>query len=131
MHGAAEGTARCEGGEVRLFLNRTPFYAESGGQVGDRGRIVGAGFTVEVEDVQKARGGIVHIGRLAAGEAGALAGTVQASVDREIRVAAARNHTATHLLHESLRQTLGDHVGQMGSLVAPDRRPPKPEGSLF
>jgi len=110
-----------EGGEVRLFLNRTPFYAESGGQVGDRGRIVGAGFTVEVEDVQKARGGIVHIGRLAAGEAGALAGTVQASVDREIRVAAARNHTATHLLHESLRQTLGDHVGQMGSLVAPDR----------
>ncbi|MEE3258516.1 MAG: alanine--tRNA ligase [Candidatus Latescibacterota bacterium] len=109
------------GGEVRLFLNRTPFYAESGGQVGDRGRIVGEDFAVEVGDVQKARGGIVHIGRLAAGEVGALAGTVQAQVDRETRVDAARNHTATHLLHESLRQTLGEHVGQMGSLVAPDR----------
>ena len=115
---------RAEGDEdsrVWLVLDRTPFYAEAGGQVGDRGRIEGEGFVVEVEDVQKARGGIVHKGRLVEGETEALAGTVVARVDRQARRDAERNHTATHLLHESLRQTLGDHVGQMGSLVAPDR----------
>ena len=113
-----------EGGEdsqVRLVLDQTPFYAEAGGQVGDRGRIEGNGFAVEVEDVQKARGGIVHIGRLVKGEAKGLTGAVEARVDRQARMDAERNHTATHLLHESLRRTLGDHVGQMGSLVAPDR----------
>ncbi|MCY3668633.1 MAG: alanine--tRNA ligase [Gemmatimonadetes bacterium] len=115
---------QAEGGEdsrVRLVLDRTPFYAEAGGQVGDRGRIEGNGFAVEVEDVQKARGGIVHKGRLVEGETGALTGAVVAHVDRQARMEAERNHTATHLLHESLRRTLGDHVGQMGSLVAPDR----------
>ena len=115
---------QAEGDEDRrvwLVLDRTPFYAEAGGQVGDRGRIEGEGFVVEVEDVQKARGGIVHKGRLVEGETEALAGTVVARVDRQARRDAERNHTATHLLHESLRQTLGDHVGQMGSLVAPDR----------
>ena len=106
---------------VRLVLDRTPFYAEAGGQVGDRGRIEGNDFVVEVEDVQKAHGGIVHSGRLVAGEIGALTGSVGARVDRQARMDAERNHTATHLLHESLRRTLGDHVGQMGSLVAPDR----------
>ena len=113
-----------EGGEdsrVWLVLDRTPFYAEAGGQVGDRGRIGGNGFAVEVEDVQKARGGIVHRGRLVEGETEALTGAVVARVDRQARIDAERNHTATHLLHESLRRTLGDHVGQMGSLVAPDR----------
>ena len=113
-----------EGGEddrVRLVLDSTPFYAEAGGQVGDRGRIEGNGFAVEVEDVQKARGGIVHSGRLVEGEIGALTGAVVARVNRQARMDAERNHTATHLLHESLRRTLGDHVGQMGSLVAPDR----------
>lgn len=113
-----------EGGEdsrVWFVLDRTPFYAEAGGQVGDRGRIGGNGFAVEVEDVQKARGGIVHRGRLVEGETEALTGAVVARVDRQARIDAERNHTATHLLHESLRQTLGDHVGQMGSLVAPDR----------
>ena len=110
-----------EDSRVWLVLDRTPFYAEAGGQVGDRGRIEGEGFVVEVEDVQKARGGIVHKGRLVEGETEALAGTVVARVDRQARRDAERNHTATHLLHESLRQTLGDHVGQMGSLVAPDR----------
>ena len=108
-------------GQVWLVLDRTPFYAEAGGQVGDRGRIEGNGFAVEVENVQKARGGIVHKGRLVEGEAEALTGAVDARVDRAARLDAERNHTATHLLHESLRQTLGDHVGQMGSLVAPDR----------
>ncbi len=110
-----------EDSRVWLVLDRTPFYAEAGGQVGDRGRIEGNGFVVEVEDAQKARGGIVHRGRLVEGETGALAGAVVARVDRQFRMDAERNHTATHLLHESLRQTLGDHVGQMGSLVAPDR----------
>ncbi len=116
---------QAEGGEdsrVWLVLDRTPFYAEAGGQVGDRGRIESNGFAVEIEDVQKARGGIVHRGRLVAGETGALIDAeVVARVDRQARIDAERNHTATHLLHESLRQTLGDHVGQMGSLVAPDR----------
>lgn len=113
-----------EGGEdsqVWLVLDRTPFYAEAGGQVGDRGRIEGNDFAVEVEDVQKARGGIVHRGRLVEGETKALTGAVVARVNRQARIDAERNHTATHLLHESLRRTLGDHVGQMGSLVAPDR----------
>ncbi|MYI60071.1 MAG: alanine--tRNA ligase, partial [Gemmatimonadetes bacterium] len=116
-----------EDDRVRLVLDRTPFYAEAGGQVGDRGRIKGEGFVVEVEDVQKVHGGIVHIGRLTEGDAEALEtaivalDTVVARVDRQARIDAERNHTATHLLHESLRRTLGDHVGQMGSLVAPDR----------
>ena len=113
-----------EGGEdsrVWFVLDRTPFYAEAGGQVGDRGRIEGNGFAVEVEDVQKARGGIVHRGRLVEDETEALTGAVVARVDHQARIDAERNHTATHLLHESLRRTLGDHVGQMGSLVAPDR----------
>ena len=113
-----------EGGEdsqVWLVLDRTPFYAEAGGQVGDRGRIEGNGFAVEVEDAKKARGGIVHRGRLVEGETKALTGVVDARVNRQARMDAERNHTATHLLHESLRRTLGDHVGQMGSLVAPDR----------
>ena len=114
-------TGEDEDDRVWLVLDSTPFYAEAGGQVGDRGRIEGNGFAVEVEDVQKARGGIVHRGRLVEGETGALTGTVVARVDRQARIDAERNHTATHLLHESLRRTLGDHVGQMGSLVAPDR----------
>ena len=110
-----------EDSRVWLVLDRTPFYAEAGGQVGDRGRIEGKGFVVEVENVQKVHGVIVHKGLLVEGEAGALTGAVEARVDRQARMDAERNHTATHLLHESLRQTLGDHVGQMGSLVAPDR----------
>ena len=114
----AEGGAD---GRVWLVLDRTPFYAEAGGQVGDQGRIEGKNFVVEIEDVQKAHDRIVHKGRLVEGEADALTGAVDARVDRQARMDAERNHTATHLLHESLRQTLGDHVGQMGSLVAPDR----------
>ena len=110
-----------EDDRVRLVLDRTPFYAEAGGQVGDRGRIEGEGFVVEVENTKKEHGGIFHIGRLTEGETEALTGAVVARVDRQARMDAERNHTATHLLHESLRQTLGDHVGQMGSLVAPDR----------
>ena len=108
-------------GVARVVLDRTPFYAESGGQVGDRGVLTADGLRMEVEETLKGRGGIVHQGRLVAGEAPAPGQAVRASVDREARAASARNHTATHLLHEALRRTLGDHVAQMGSLVAPDR----------
>ena len=107
-------------GGVKLFLDRTPFYAEAGGQVGDRGVISGSAFTVDVENTVKARGGIMHVGRLHSGSEPP-GGTVRAEVDATSRAAAARNHTATHLLHEALRRTLGDHVSQMGSLVAPGR----------
>ncbi|MCY3790793.1 MAG: alanine--tRNA ligase [Gemmatimonadetes bacterium] len=110
-----------EDGSAWFMLNKTPFYAEAGGQVGDRGQIEGEGFVVEVETAKKEYGGIIHHGRLVEGEIAALRGRVNAQVNRQARMAAERNHTATHLLHESLRRTLGDHVGQMGSLVAPDR----------
>ena len=108
-----------EDSRVRLVLNQTSFYAEAGGQVGDRGRIEGEGFVVEVEKTEKEHGVTFHIGRLTEGVIGT--GAVVARVDHQARIDAERNHTATHLLHESLRRTLGDHVGQMGSLVAPDR----------
>ena len=110
-----------EEGEVRLFLTETPFYAESGGQIGDRGQVVGDGFEIAVETTVKARGGSMHVGRMLKGEPGQVSGEVEASVDRASRLAAARNHTATHLLHEALRRILGEHVAQTGSLVAPDR----------
>ena len=106
---------------VRLVLDETPFYAESGGQVGDRGVLTGDGFSIEINRTIKARGGIVHEGRLVDGETPAAGSNLQASVDAETRAASARNHTATHLLHEALRRTLGDHVGQMGSLVSAER----------
>ncbi len=110
-----------EDGEIRFFLDQTPFYAESGGQVGDRGRVEGEGFAIEVETTLKARGGFMHVGRVLSGEPGQISGAVHAVVETDSRLAAARNHTATHLLHEALRRTLGDHVSQTGSLVAPER----------
>ncbi|MDE2734991.1 MAG: alanine--tRNA ligase [Gemmatimonadota bacterium] len=115
----ADRTGEGEDDRVWLVLDRTPFYAEAGGQVGDQGRIKGESFVVEVENTKKEHGGIFHIGRLTEGVIGT--GSVVACIDRQARIDAERNHTATHLLHESLRRTLGDHVGQMGSLVAPDR----------
>ncbi len=108
-------------GAASLLLDRTPFYAEAGGQVGDRGRVEGDGFAIEVDDVVKGRGGILHVGRLVAGDAAAVRGAVSAQVDAAARLAAARNHTSTHLLNQALRDVLGDHVAQMGSLVAPER----------
>ena len=107
-------------GSVRLFLDKTPFYAESGGQVGDRGSVTGEGFAVDIETATRARGGIVHVGKLRAGS-DRPEGRVSAHVDEHSRAATARNHTATHLMHEALRRTLGDHVSQMGSLVTPER----------
>ncbi len=109
-------------GRVDVYLKETPFYAESGGQVGDRGQIRNADLEVEVEDTFRSGAGIVHRGRLSRGSADALdAARVQAQVDPVRRMDIACNHTATHLLHEALRQVLGDHVNQAGSLVAPDR----------
>ena len=108
-------------GSVGFLLDRTPFYAESGGQVGDRGRVEGTGFAIEVDNSVTARGGTLHLGRLISGDENALLGAVTAHVDVSTRRAAARNHTSTHLLNQALREVLGDHVAQMGSLVAPDR----------
>ena len=107
-----------EQGEV--VLARTPFYAESGGQVGDVGILAAAGARFEVTDTRKRGAAHVHIGRVTEGRI-RVGDTLCATVDAERRRATARNHTATHLLHAALRQRLGTHVQQKGSLVAPDR----------
>ncbi len=105
-----------------LYLDITPFYAESGGQVGDKGELAGEGVRFEVETTFREGEAIVHRGRLCDGQVEGLKGMdVKAHVDAEIRLNTARNHTATHLMHRALRQVLGDHVHQAGSLVAPDR----------
>jgi alanyl-tRNA synthetase len=110
-----------EGDEVELVLTATPFYVESGGQVSDTGVIIRDGqWEVAINDVcQPLAGLIVHIGEVLSG--GPRVGdSVQAVVDAERRMDIARNHTATHLLHNALRRVLGEHVQQAGSLVAPD-----------
>ena len=104
-----------------IVLNQTPFYAESGGQVGDTGVLTGEGVKFRVTDMQKKAGDLfVHIGTV---EQGTLkVGTpLQLEVDHERRSSIRAHHSATHLLHEALRQVLGDHIAQRGSLVAPDR----------
>ena len=104
-----------------LVLDRTPFYAESGGQVGDQGLIEGPhGFHFRVSDTQKSASAFLHIGLVEAGEVKTGA-TVDAQVDAPARTAIALNHSATHLLHAALREILGDHVSQKGSLVSADR----------
>ncbi|MBX8800728.1 alanine--tRNA ligase [Ochrobactrum sp. MR28] len=110
-----------QGETVSIIVNQTPFYAESGGQQGDAGFIYGDGFVIEVTDtVKKADGVFVHQavireGKLATGDA------VELVVAHDRRSRMRSNHSATHLLHEALRETLGDHVAQKGSLVAPER----------
>jgi alanyl-tRNA synthetase len=108
-------------GGVEIFLDRTSFYAESGGQIGDTGTIVTDTGTVEVVDCTFALPGLRrHVGRVINGEV--IAGqAATVSIDASRRAAIRRNHTATHLLHWALRQVLGEHVKQAGSLVAPDR----------
>ncbi len=110
------------GAEVAVVLNQTPFYAESGGQVGDTGRITGAdGLVIAVADTQKKLGDLfVHIGRVEAGSA-RVGAPVLLAVDHARRGAIRAHHSATHLLHEALRRRLGEHVTQKGSLNAPDR----------
>ena len=110
-----------DGDEMEVVTMETPFYAEGGGQVGDRGEIVGANGRFIVEDTQATMLGFyVHRGRVVDGEI-SVGEPVKMTVDSGHRREAARNHTATHLLHAALRQVLGQHVRQAGSLVAPDR----------
>ncbi len=105
-------------GRIAVLLNETPFYAESGGQSSDHGEIVGNGWRVDVDDVRKLYGRSAAIGRLTGTPD---FGIVIARVPAVRRHDTERNHTATHLLHAALRDVLGDHVHQAGSLVAPDR----------
>lgn len=105
------------GQEAVVVLDQTPFYAESGGQVGDKGELKGAGFTFAVDDTQKYGQAIGHIGKLSAG-ALKVGDAVQADVDEARRARIRLNHSATHLMHAALRQVLGTHVTQKGSLVS-------------
>ena len=116
---AVEQLAAGEDGVI--VLDRTPFYAESGGQVGDRGQLLAGGALFRVEDTQKIQAqvfghhGTVQEGTIKQGD------TVQARVDQASRAATMRNHSATHLMHKALREVLGDHVQQKGSLVDADK----------
>jgi alanyl-tRNA synthetase len=116
---APEGSG--EGAEMTVYLDRTPFYAEAGGQVGDTGLLTGPDGRLRVLDTFRTGGGAVaHRARL---EAGSIApgAVLRGEVDAARREAVARNHTGTHLLHAALREVVGTHVKQAGSLVAPDR----------
>ncbi|MFC7364761.1 MULTISPECIES: alanine--tRNA ligase [Bhargavaea] len=110
-----------EGEEVQVILDRTPFYAESGGQIADRGSMTGDAFRASVQDVRKAPNGQnlhsvkVEAGTITKGD------TLKAEVDAAQRRLTVKNHTATHLLHQALKDVLGGHVNQAGSYVGPDR----------
>lgn len=104
------------GQEAVVILDQTPFYAESGGQVGDKGELKGAGFSFTVSDTQKYGQAIGHIGKVASGSL-KVGDAVQADVDEARRQRIRLNHSATHLMHAALRQVLGTHVAQKGSLV--------------
>ena len=108
------------GDEGEVVLDRTPFYAEAGGQVGDTGTLAGAGSSFLVRDTIKRGAAHAHLGRVSEGKI-RVGDVIRAHVDGERRRAIALNHTATHLLHAALRKKLGSHVQQKGSLVAPDR----------
>jgi len=108
------------GQQGQVVLDRTPFYAESGGQIGDTGVLVGAGVRFAVHDTQKIGTAHAHSGVLESGEI-RIGDRLEAQVDVARRRALALNHSATHLLHAALREVLGKHVQQKGSLVAPDR----------
>jgi alanyl-tRNA synthetase len=119
--GGVEVDALQPGEQGELVLARTPFYAESGGQVGDTGMLTGAhGATFTVVDTQKSGHAAVHLGSVS-GAPIARGNTLRAVVDAPRRAAIRLNHSATHLLHAALRQVLGTHVTQKGSLVSPER----------
>ncbi|MDG4894807.1 alanine--tRNA ligase [Mesorhizobium sp. WSM4976] len=110
-----------QGDAVAVVVNQTPFYGESGGQMGDTGVISGDGFSIEISDTQKKADGLfVHIGKVVSGTVKTGA-AVELKVDHARRSKLRANHSATHLIHEALREVLGTHVAQKGSLVAPDR----------
>ncbi len=121
LRGGRQVDALASGEEGLVLLNQTPFYGESGGQVGDCGLMLGPDASLRVNDTQRKLGDLlvhevsVESGRVAVGDA------LELVVDHERRSAVRANHSATHLLHEALRQVLGDHVAQKGSLVAPER----------
>src|SRR5450631_1906840 len=108
------------GQEGQVVLDYTPFYAESGGQVGDSGTLIGSGTRFTVRDTRKIGASFAHVGVLESGPL-RVGDTLEAQVDADRRTAIALNHSATHLLHAALRNVLGRHVQQKGSLVAPDR----------
>jgi alanyl-tRNA synthetase len=112
--------ALAPGDEGEVVLERTPFYAESGGQVGDTGELTAGGARFAVSDTRKRGAAFAHIGKLA-GAPLKLGDNVAAHIDDTRRDHTRRNHTATHLLHAALREVLGNHVQQKGSLVAPER----------
>ena len=114
----SEATA---GQSVEVVLVQTPFYAEGGGQIGDAGTLTGPDGSIEVHDTQAVMPDVImHFGKVSEGTV-RLGDTVEANVDPKRREDTARNHTATHMLHAALREVLGPHVRQAGSLVAPDR----------
>ena len=117
--GEAAETATAES-EVAIILDETPYYAESGGQVGDCGYLHSSGAKIEVIDCRKVGDHHLHIGRLISGEL-KVGDQVSASVDAIVRQATALNHSATHLLHAALQQVVGEHVQQKGSLVNSER----------
>jgi len=114
-------TSAAQGREVAVILNQTPFYGESGGQVGDAGTITAGDAVIRVRDTQKKLGDLfVHLGTVERGDV-TVGMAVVAEVDHARRAAIRAHHSATHLLHEALRRRLGTHVAQKGSLVAPER----------
>jgi alanyl-tRNA synthetase len=121
VRGDKEASSAQAGDEVEVVLEQTPFYGESGGQVGDTGWLLGNGMTTQITNTLKfGQGLIVHQGKVEKGTL-SIGNEVEAKVNEQMRRATARNHSATHLLHGALREVLGDHVKQAGSLVAPDR----------
>ncbi len=109
-----------EGSDIEIILDRSPFYGESGGQVGDLGTLKADGLRIEIGDTKKINDLLVHIGTVKIGKL-TQGMVVEVSVDEDRRKSVMRNHTATHLLHAALKAVLGDHIKQAGSLVAPDR----------
>ena len=109
------------GDEIEIITNQTPFYGESGGQVGDQGTIYSPNCKININDTQKKMGDLyVHSGKVESGSV-KIGDSVNLEIDTEKRNNSKANHSATHLLHESLRRTLGKHVTQKGSLVSPNR----------
>ncbi len=105
---------------VEIILDKTPFYGESGGQIGDKGKLIAENFEFTVTDTQCKNDNIIHIGKVDSGELSQVK-TVTAAIHGSRREKIKLNHTATHLLHQALKDVLGNHVQQAGSLVAPDR----------
>ncbi len=120
VKGGAEVASLAEGEEGFVVVNQTPFYGESGGQVGDTGALKGEGVAATVSDTQKFHGVFAHKVTVTAG-ALKLGQPLELLVDHSRRSSIRANHSATHLLHEALRIVLGDHVAQKGSMVSPDR----------